>query len=69
MHNEQHYESFKKTKSICERVYDYCHKPSEEIVPSPPPLRRTRRVYKRKEVSTPKGEISITIYKKKEKHE
>jgi hypothetical protein len=67
---EVHYESFKKTKTICEKFYDYCNPSSDETQPPPPPrLKRTRRIYKRKERSNPKGEICITVYKEKEHHE
>ena len=64
-----HYESFKKNKSVCEKIYDYCVPPTDDDPPppAPPPLKRTRRIYKRRERSGPAGEISITIYKEKEK--
>lgn len=69
-----HYESFRKNKSICEKVYEYCQPPKEvaQSPPTPPTparLKRTRRIYRRREVSNPQGEISITIYKKKEHDE
>ena len=68
----QHYESFRKNKSVCEKLYDYCHGEQQQLEtppPTPPRLRRTRRIYKRKERSSPQGEILITVYKEKEHHE